>query len=296
MNILPFVITMLMIFSISTAMHMRSSLGLSSTTASAEGLHRSSIRAESMACRRQYLKLKVKEQKKASKRQKSSINTAYHWHRHTHNPTAAAKLNIAPLLQEGIEKKQPLIDIAAKLIYELYKDKYFTTSLNDPRWHYTILDLVTKELKKQKEGLPSFALVSPADGPYKMAIYKILKGSGSFDIPSYRGIIPLEEIFTIDDPKAPIIHFTYAQACILRAAFGDDIVQKIQILEKDKSLKKQTPCTLSKEELFPLLEETMGFEKATKCSAMLSFSTRFASLDKIVADDTASSIRSVRAL
>ena len=82
-----------------------------------------------------------------------------------------------------------------------------------------------------------------------MIYYRILKGSGSYDLATHQGYPPLSDFFSLETKERNSVYFSFASLPVLSALFGKQTAEEIMQKEEEKSIEAQTRKTLSKQEV-----------------------------------------------
>ena len=164
-------------------------------------------------------------------------------------------LNLSPL-----STTSELRLIATRLILLLYEGTPLFK--NNPAYLQELTSLIIDTLKNQKEGSLTGRLKGTrAAHPI---LYKMLKGTSTYNLEAKRGYPPLSDFLTIDpkDPKA--IHFHYASKPLLDALFSRRIRRLIYALEQKKWEAFSHYPYVNKSEAFAILlkeKKSAGFEE-----------------------------------
>lgn len=163
-----------------------------------------------------------------------------------------AKLNIVQLLSsDSFHASALLYETAAQLIRILYAK----TTVYQPDLEYRIVDLLMKAAKESPTDLTLENLEAHIlkDAKNK-SLYKIFKGTKTYDLFTKNGYPPLSDFISINTKKnAKPVNFHYAPRPLVLALFGEKITEQIEQVEKEKWEKNQRHSSLTSQELEPLL-------------------------------------------
>ena len=280
MNILPFVCAILVIFSLLSSSLFRERLTLSNLKSACEG----SMRAERASRNRIEAAAYKKYQKKSSsadetkpeapslKKAKTMSTTSP---RDKKTFTTNTKLNLSPLF---VEKNPLLYKTAAGYIRSLYANASFYKAGLETQ----ILDQLIAKGSEKKQGA-SFTELFPDDPTLREIFYKMLKGTGSYDLDKGYGFPPFDNYFQLDaGTKSKPIHLHFAPTRLLRALFEDAATDAIL---KEEAL---THTRIGKEKLEPLLmQKNLNIQTF---EPLLSFSSVKASKEIVSISDDATRI------
>jgi hypothetical protein len=228
MNLLPFVCALLVIFGLLSTSLFRERLSLSNLKSSCQGILRaerkSRNRLEAAEYKNHLKENSTKEKKdkpeplpnpKPKKENASEVFT----NRDAQIFTTNTKLNLSPLLS----KENPLLyETAARYIHTLYT----TASFYKEGLEYQILDQIISQGAAAKE-CTSFADLFPKDPALANVFYKMLKGTGSYDLNSGKGYPPLENYFQLVEGNSKPINIHYAPTRLIRSLFGEQMAASI---------------------------------------------------------------------
>lgn len=194
-----------------------------------------------------------KKQKSAEISQKKSIKSFYS-HRKKLPLSSLAKWNLAPLLL-ATEKDPNLEFGVVSLLTDLYGHTEFWKKAenNQKDLAYTLL-LAFYEKHKHTHDFVELSDLFPENPSLQFLFYKMLQGSGSYDIEKKWGHPPLQDFFSLENGNNKTLHFSFASYPALKAFFGTAIAEEILALEKKKaSTKNVDHCCLLQAELQSLL-------------------------------------------
>ncbi len=250
MNLLPFVCALLVIFGLLSTSLFRERISLSNLKTACQG----SLRAERKS--RNYLEsaLYIKNKKVQSAKEKKEISAAKPNPQPQKNPdsdklpehrdekifTTNTKLNLTPLFTE----KNPLLyDTTLHYIRALYgKASFYREGLEKQ-----ILDQIMASGIALKQRA-SFTELFPEDPALRTIFYKMLKGTGSYDLDTGMGYPAFDNYFQLgENPKSPAICFREAPTRLLRSLFGEAAAE--EILKEESTIKNR----LTKDQLTAVL-------------------------------------------
>jgi len=245
MNILPIVITIVLIlgmFSLSQFQR-NSSLKQDRSTYIAyfRGLRETRNKLEETAYlseRKSLMKEKVKPTPKKSKNENKERKAPLFF-RDKKLGWSEGRLNLSSLLEEN-KISETLLTLAADYLTELYGHAEFFPS--DP---IPLLNLLISKLKKGTELVPLQELELNNE-----ALYKMLRGTHTYDLKKQVGYPPFNHFFTFEKRKGPPINFKYANEILLQVVLGKETTHALIKMEKEKQankpLKKRGVCATFK--------------------------------------------------
>jgi len=125
----------------------------------------------------------------------------------------------------------------------------------------------------------------------KAIYYKILRGSGDYDIALQDGYPPLSDFIFIDERERKPIYFNYVSHPILIALLGQDVADRMINLEEEKSKNLGGRRVLTKNEMSNLLMSSkIPKETTLEIENLLIYSQRVLSLDAIDSKDSDSGV------
>ena len=251
MNLLPFVISFLLILMIgsSTLFTSLSSTGLEKKIIFTK--HEALLSLITTEAQKRYKHTKIREEpkkdKSARKREKRESQTQFPDHRKKRNYLSDGKLNLWRVISDENNPESKLFyEKAIRLIEILYQATDFYQAANDPELARKIVNGMCKKNSSTLQEL------YPGDPVLDAVYYKMLKGTNT-------GYPALEEYFKID-PRSKKIKFRYASPEMLKAVLGHDLADKILQQEKSKWEQKRLPYILNKEELQELVKFSQIFD------------------------------------
>jgi hypothetical protein len=252
MNILPFVFSFLLIFALFSHMLMRDDIALSSSKQKVcsylEAKQALKCQWEayvySLCGKKETPTFPSKQNTPAQKSPLHSYSSPRFEARYT------IKWNLLPLIDSS--KKDPYLESAcARLLEKMYSHTLF--------WEKAAL--VRKDLAKeliaaftQKDRVEELSDLFPQDEVLQKVFYKMLQGSGRYDIEKKRGHPPLKDFFCIDAKSKKSIYLPQASYYALEALLGEALSKQIVQLEEGKWRKTNKKLSISTKELSELLE------------------------------------------
>jgi hypothetical protein len=141
--------------------------------------------------------------------------------------TQWAKFQLRSLLDKP-ESAQglPAYNVAIRLIDNLYGHTKFWKEAGDPKLAHKIIDTLIKE---SDENL----IVRFARDPKLEKIFRLmLAGTNSYDVKNNKGYPPFLDFFSLEkNGKNKAIAFVYASYPVLQAAIGEKLVEKLKTFE-----------------------------------------------------------------
>ena len=197
-----------------------------------------------------------------------------------------SKWNLAPLIL--LEEKQPLLEQATmRLLQELYGHTSF--------WREGLEKELISYWEQHKEELSSiqqFSDLFPEDLSLQLPFYKMLKGSGSYNLSSHTGYPPLKDIFCVDVEKPTTLYFAYASPFALTALLGKEVTLEILALEEKLSKEKKSKfAALSKADFFLLLANKSNSLSQSSLEGLFLFDHPTPFTEEILKQDRDENIR-----
>ena len=250
MNILPLVITFLLIFGALSA-----SFVANQATDKTEGLaYQGRIRALRQAYNEVeehlYDQHKVSGVKKTTAESSStrSHNTPEEkpYFRLTRMGSRYGALNLALLTEKNLDNEW-IQEKAIEYLEAVYKDASFVKELNNPNWARELIDFFVVEQKKAfkttQQFLPLEKLVP--EGPLKEIYPKLVRGTNSFDPVRGKGYLPLERCITFSKRYSKLINFHFANPKLLIVFLGEEAYEKIARKEWPEGHPREEARTLA---------------------------------------------------
>lgn len=258
MNLVPYVMLMLVIVSITVSSVIHNSLGLGVLTHGECEYMKRHRSARSLLHNTVAEALKKELNKSASRKSKvenpSEVKQPYISTRRTHFLRKSAKLNLMPLLKAPESSGSVLNETFVSLLTFLYGH------LDEFKNPETLKRLAAHILAKGREALRSgkteleYLDIYPTEPPYSDLFYLIMTGSKNYHVENYIGIPPLCDFLILDsDEKEKAICFHGASFPLLVAHFGPSFTDEILKAEQEKSLKGDKRVALTKVELSNLI-------------------------------------------
>ncbi len=272
MNILPLILTFIMVFTLSASLFMdekRSTFAEGKNYISyMQTERRLKNRLEAKLFSKEAAPSKKEPQEKEEK-PKNLNPIDYKSRRVGAHLSAMAKINIAPLFDTPSLKEYSLIyETAAKLIKNLYSTQTFYKE----KLEYQLLDILIAAGKEKKEAHSINELFLEVK-ELQPIFYKILKGTLHYNTQTKEGCPPLEDFILIDSQtKAKPIAFCFASIPLLEALFGSEITNEILAKEEGKWAKDHKHHTVTKEELSTLLQSLK--QSPSELLELLNFSRK----------------------
>lgn len=149
--------------------------------------------------------------------------------------TEWAKFQLRSLLDKPESAQRlPAYNVAIRLIEDLYSHANFWKTTADPKLATKIIDQLLKG--KGEELIDRFK----EDAKLETIFRRMLAGTNSYDVEHKKGYPPFLDFFSLEkNGKNKAIAFVYASYPVLQAAIGKKLVEKLKIAEqsnKDKVL------------------------------------------------------------
>lgn len=267
MNILPLVLSAILVLAIGSTALLREGMSTHLQEHCYNGFMKAERRARSQMVKRNYDKIKKKEngvKKKPDEKKKMSDGT-FISRKDRAYITELSSLNISSLFTS---KSPILYEISAKLIRTLYCEAAFYKEANISKLEYLILDSMIAKAKANRKAIHLWEL-SPDEEHLQPIFYKMLKGT-HFSYP------PLGDYITFDRNKErKAINFSFASVPLLTVLFGNDGAEAILDEEYKLWEKDHRNHRLSRNLLSKVLQEVprKPFELA-KIETYLDFTTK----------------------
>ncbi len=291
MNILFLVMNFLIIFMFLNASVLKNAQFSTFQNASACSYLSSKIKLQNKWERYKYQTYQKKSKKPASPSQKkeqkvSKTVSSFHSHRKKNNTSSLGKWNLAPFLSADPYSSFFLGELTANLITELYSHAPFWKEAEKeiPR----LAEELVAEFSFKKKKIETLSDLFPRSEPLQKVFYKMLQGSGSYNLESKKGYPPFEEFFTFSAKDKSLTSFPHASHAILKALFQDKIVETILSLEHDKWEKDHYLHSLTKEQLKSICKENSlraSGKRFQDIEPLLKFSHKTAVLEKLICKD-----------
>lgn len=216
----------------------------------------------------------------AAKDKIPKILTDYKSHRKKRIPSQYSKLNIADLLSNESSSKL-LQKTVSVLLKNLYGNTRFIKESGVEHFEEALVKEMIKVGKKNKV-LSDLQELTPESEPLKTLYYKILKGSGDYDLEKRQGYPPLSDFLFIDGKERKPIYFHFASYPLLEALLGEDLAGEILEKEETKSKADGGRRTLTEEAFKALLVSSRGFKtNALEIEDLLTFAKKKIPLESL---------------
>ncbi len=243
MNILPFVVTILMVLSLFSLSQFRNSM--SPETTLYISYFKTLREARNQLARDVYLKHHVKKDKKQKnvhvEKKENSSTTPYFRHRNV--GAKEGRLSLLPLLK-GEDDSGVLKELALKYFRMLYGHL--------PGYRETLLLQILEKQKEyylvHNETIPCYGLMSEMKNIDDFE-YRVFRGTHAYDPEAGIGFPPFEHAFSYDGDGIRAIQFSYAPKMLLGALFSPELADEIEEIEYADQVSKngrRTPCSAEK--------------------------------------------------
>ncbi len=219
-------------------------------------------------------KAKSSEKKEPLQVRKQGV---YLSHRLRSNLSSQAKWNLAPFIFS--EKPTSHLEESTILFLETlygHTDFWKKGKKQDPDLAQTLLDSF-----KKKDLAEKMSDLFPEDPFLQVIFYKMLKGSGCYEIASKQGYPPLEEFFRLEKENTYTLSLSYASFPALEALLGEDLTLKVLQTEKEKWEKKGGYYSITKQEFTDLTSYLGSGIPIQEWEALLLGGYKKAKLEKI---------------
>ncbi len=156
------------------------------------------------------------------------------------------KWNLTALTSGDSVNTSLLIELTEKLFQTLYGHAAFWKEAEKKIPHFSHR-MISSFLEKKDAVLLSDLF--PQDLELQPMFYKMLQGSGFYDLAKQKGYPPLKDFCSLITDNSTLTNFPTANILIIKTLFSDEIVQEILLLEKVKWEKDHKAHSLTKEEL-----------------------------------------------
>lgn len=292
MNILFLVMNFLIIFMFLTASVLKNAQFSTLQNASACSYLSSKLKLQNKWERYKYRTYQKKSKKPAAapaqKKEKKVSKTvsSFRSHRIKEHNSSLGKWNLSPFLSADPYSSCFLGELTANLITELYGHAPFWKEAEKeiPR----LAEELTAEFSAKKEKIQTLSDLFPRSEPLQKVFYKMLQGSGSYNLENKEGYPPFEEFFTFSKKNKALTSFPHASYPLLKALFQDKVVETILSLEMGKWEKDHYLHSLTKEELRSICKEgslRVSAKRFQDIEPLLKFSHKTAALEKLTCKD-----------
>ncbi len=286
MNILPLVLTFLLIFSCIAASFLKETKSYAVIESTLHGYSRTEMALNNAIARAAYHKMKGELLEKGTREQdRLAAKSEYKSRRCFFPALENSKLNLAPIFQ-GSEpfKTHPLYEPSANLLRLLYRRNLFKKQEN---LEYRLLDEMLKKAKRLGT-VGDLAELFPEDPSLKNTYYRMLVGTNQFD--EKQGIAPLREFLSIQNTDKAVC-ISFASVPVLKALFGPDIASLILKVEQEQSATLNKYYYFNKQDLEAALVKTPAL---TALGPYLDYSKQFTPRKQWGGRDTITGIGVVR--
>lgn len=242
MNLLPFLLTLILIMALGTSSLLRYALVLSQEQEQIQHYYTQKAQLLDQFERYKYQKAKDKlrppRKKNTSTTKKPRSTSSSHRDR---TDSDKSKWNLSPMLQQEI----PYLEEAlAHLLYLLYGHTSF--------WQKEVEIKLAHAFLQKKQALLLTDL-QPEDPSLHYIFYKMLQGSGVYDIDTKKGFPPLEDFLMLAPSQPYILSFPYASTLCLQTFLGEKIATAVLTQEKEQNTQTKHTTSISQETLQALL-------------------------------------------
>jgi hypothetical protein len=279
MNLLPYVMLMLVVVSLTISSVIQNSFGLGIMN---QGMceymkrHRSarSLLHNTVATTlKRDLKKSVEAGEKGVEKKEDAKTGPYISSRRTRFLRKSAKLNLMPLITAPANSNSVLNKTFLSLLQFLYGH---LEAFDNPE---TLKVLAEKIVARGKEAIYlgkkdlEYVDIYPKERPYADLFYLLMTGSKNYNVENYIGIPPLSDFVILDaHPNEKAISFQSASFPVLVAHFGPHFTDEILKAEQEKSKTNPIRKALSEVELSDLIKKE---ESLRQTSALLLEELRY---------------------
>ncbi len=268
MNILPFVLTFMIIFSCFSFTFMEELKSVFRIESVLEGLNSAERSMQNVIAYRHYRQKKTSAVKHNQRKNNPSTEKEYHSKRTF--SYEKSRFNLSALLEHSDEAQphvlyQPLV----QFIHLLYGKQVFVKEAKGLESRF--IEALIKKRKGLKQPPEDLSELCP-DDPHLMKIfYKLLQGTNQFDF--NEGIIPLKYCFTLEkEGKKTAFYFSFASPPLLTAFFGENIKTQILKAEQQQWLDSKKYHFFSKDELHQLMNKPNEISLLNQFEPLMDFS------------------------
>ena len=155
-----------------------------------------------------YLKEKIQPSLKEKKEQTPRITHSFSSHRLKENLSSLAKWNLAPLFNSEPRMTFFLSQLTQKLLSELYSHTQFWQEA-EKQIPELAKNLTNAFLDMKGSSPKSLIDLFPQDLRLQKVYYKMLQGSGSYNLLQKKGYPPLEDFFILQPKEKSVTNFFY---------------------------------------------------------------------------------------
>ena len=241
MNILPLVLTFIIIFACLGTSFLREIKSYFLVESSLVGYNRAERVVSNTTLQREYKKTKGESLNKKGESSSEKNPTSTASRRTLFPPMEVSKINLGALAkEEGTLSLHPLYESCARLLRALYKPKI----LSEEKLEYRLLDELLKKARAKPDA--DLAELYPDDPKLKKIYYRMLKGTNQYG--QGKGVPPITDFFYLDKEEKAV-WTGFASPLLLEALFDKEIAAAIVAFEQAESEKTDKPHVISKEEL-----------------------------------------------
>ena len=299
MNILPMVVSFLLIFSFAAYAMLHERVAIEKQEWGYTGFMRIE-RGLRTAMERRAFKNAPKK-KVSSSQSKGTIkkkSTASHKSRRLKSPPSElGRLYIGALFDKSSSPgKDILYKTAANMIKSLYGNAPFYQEAKVAKLEYALLDALIKK-GGSLDKIESLAALYPDDPRLAQIYYKMLKGTPLFDPEKQNGYPPLEDyLFLNNGESKAAVYFCFASKPLVQALFGEKLSEAIFTEEQLLFEKNQKLIYLSKSELEGLLSKNQSQINLAALEELLDFGKKPSPLKYLRGTDNPTSVTLKRTL
>lgn len=215
-------------------------------------------------------------------------------HRMKTNTPLIGKWNLYPLFTADRQGTAFLRECTENLLKELYSHAPFWKAAQEKTpelAHCLVSSFLQKQSLLENSSLSG---LFPQDSDLQDVFYKMLKGSGLYDLAKKQGYPPLEDFMYLQKEESKVASLPHASLPILKSLFQESVVDEILQIEKGKWDLDNYHHSITKEELLELCTEkslTVLGKKFQDLEPLLSFSRQTAKLDTLVYQNKKNKIR-----
>jgi len=291
MNILPFVLAILLVFSYVTTTFVQGEKSLFIEERSIDGFHRAERATNNLLARRLYNHQhgKLLNKKGESSCRKKKNKQEYFSKRNCFPPHEEMKLHLGSFVEHaGEPSTHPLYESFATFLRLLYKEHIFSKYPQIEKIEYRLINAMVDKAKKHP-GVKRIAELYPEDPELSSVFHKMLQGTNQYD--GKRGIPPLEDVILLGKKKE-IATLSFASPLLLETLFGQQIATEIQDYEKKKWKETGKYHAFSKEDLQKLASHHPGQSSLfDKLSPLLEYSKKYTGKTEEGSKDDVSGLR-----
>jgi len=245
MNILPLVITFLIIFSCIAATFFKEVKSYFLVESTLEGYHRTQRTVGNAIAQKAYKKIKSDTPAQKGTGSPSAPKT-FTSRRTFYPPLENSKFNLSSLVkEEGELALHPLYEPLAAFIHLLYQHCLLSKQSKKEGLEYKLLDALLKKAR-QNPNVVDLSELYPDDPQLQRIYYKMLKGTNQYS--REEGIPPLADFLSLKK-GGKAVNLSFASPALLEALFGPKITTEILKKEEEKREELHKYYYFSKEDL-----------------------------------------------